>query len=100
MKYIETAFEIKRSIEFHNTITKFCLLGMFFHILLCRKEGCRTCTFLCDFVNFLLWSISSAEEKISFFHNCCRKNHEEFYSNYNLILSLAEEERKNYKSKR
>ena len=98
MKFVETAVEIEKIIELHSTekiITRFCVLCKHFHVNLCSRDSCCTCKFVNEFVTFLLWSDSSAEEKVLNFQKHCRLNQKEFYDLHSLLKSLAEEERKN-----
>ena len=81
MKFVETAVEIERCREAHDTeelVTKFCLLSMYFHVNLCTKINCK-------------------EEKILHFHAHCRQNPYQFYSLNCLLLSLAQAEREREK---
>ena len=58
MSFVETEVEIETALQAHNTeklVTKFCLLMMYFHFNLCKKEGCSACKFLDTYINFLLW---------------------------------------------
>ena len=45
MSFVETEVEIETALQAHNTeklVTRFCLLMMYFHFNLCKKEGCST----------------------------------------------------------
>ena len=96
MKFVETTVEIEKIIKAHYTekIIRFCVLCMHFHVNLCSRGSCCTCKFVNEFVTFLMWSDSSAEENVPNFQKHCRLNHKEFYGLHSLLKSLAEEERK------
>ena len=67
MIFVEAAVKVQRAIEAHDLVklvTRFCLLGMYFHVNLCEKKDCSTCKFLDTHINFLLWGSSSREERI------------------------------------
>lgn len=95
MNFVKTAVDIQKCIEAHKTekvITKFCLLCQHFHVNLCLRANCKVCKFA-EYVRFLFWDNSSAEQKISFFHRHCRLHQTEFYSLHCLLMSLATEKR-------
>ena len=92
MSFVETEVEIETALQAHNTeklVTRFCLLMMYFHFNLCKKEGCSTWKFLDTYINFLLWGKFSWEERISSFLDRCRKNHKQFYFLFSLFCSLT-----------
>ena len=95
MNFVKTAVDIQKCIEAHKTekvITKFCLLCQHFHVNLCLRADCKVCKFA-EYVRFLFWDNSSAEQKISFFHRHCTLHQTEFYSLHCLLMSLATEKR-------
>ena len=69
MKYIETAVEIKRLIEFHNTkslITKFCLLGMFFTSCCAEKNAAELVLFYAILLIFCYGAFLLLKRKFHF----------------------------------
>ena len=102
MKFVETAVEIERGREAHDTeelVTKFYLLSMYFHVNFCTKINCKACYFVQDYADFLLWASSFAEEKILNIHAHCIQNPYHFYSLHCLLLSLAQAERERERKK-
>ena len=95
MNFVKTAVDIQKCIEAHKTekvTTKFCLLCKHFLINLCLEADCKSCKFA-EYVRFLFWKDSSAEQKNSFFHRQCRLHQTEFYSLHCFLTSLAKEKR-------
>lgn len=71
MKFEETAVDIEKTIKrFQNTkiIDSLCILSMYYHVNLCKRNSCKSCDFIMDDNDFLsLGDPKSSQEKFSYF---------------------------------
>lgn len=78
--------ELFRNSSSEKLVTRFCLLGMYFHFNLCKKEDCSACKFQDIYICFLLWGSSCREEKNLFLQEHCRKNYNKFHGLFSLFF--------------
>ena len=67
MKFEETAIDIEKVIEkFQDVkiIYRCCLLSMYYHVNLCKRNNCKCCDFIMDFNSFLLFGEPKGSEEI------------------------------------